>query len=88
MLFLTEYIIQRRIPGANPLNYFDKRFDEFRNGFGANGELWLGLEKIHQLTLAGRWIMEVHLTDWNGHKKFARYNSFKLGPGPRYILTV
>ena len=44
-------IIQRRVDGTLD---FDRTWQEYANGFGVpNGEFWLGLEAIHQLTSAG-----------------------------------
>ena len=81
-----DVVIQKRGQFGNPANYFQKRFDDYRRGFGANGELWLGLDKMHQLTRTGRWSLEVHLTDWQGNRKVAKYEFFKVGPPPRYQL--
>ena len=60
-------MVRRKAAGnGNPVNYFDKTFAEYKEGFSANGEsihmeetlwwkippgeTWLGLETLHQLT--------------------------------------
>ena len=88
LLFIVIVIQKRFYSSGNPIDYFAKTFEEYKRGFGANGELWLGLDKMHQLTMTGIWSLEVHLTDWNGNKEIARYSNFRVGPGPRYSASL
>jgi len=45
-------VLQRRVGGS--VN-FERTWSEYVNGFGDwNNEFWLGLEKIHYLTLSSK----------------------------------
>merc|ERR1719234_983551 len=35
---------------GNPVDYFDKTFAEYQQGFEANGESWIGLNTLYDLT--------------------------------------
>ena len=66
------------------MTYFVKTFEEFRQGFDLNCELWLGLEKMHQLTATGKWELIIDGISWKEGEHFtARYGRFSVGPGPR-----
>ena len=78
--------IQRRGQCGNPPDFFAKTFEEYRRGFAANCELWLGLDKIHELTKTGLWELMIEGTNWKtGQKYTQRYASFRIGPFPRYL---
>lgn len=50
-------------------------------GFGQpDGEYWLGLEPVHQLTSRGDHELLVLLEDWGGRGARAHYDSFSLEP--------
>jgi len=72
----------------NPMDYFDKTFAEYQEGFSANGEVWIGLDKLHQLTSAGSYSLEITMTDYDGSKRQAVYEQFEVGPWDGYILTL
>jgi len=72
----------------NPRDYFDKTFAEYQEVFSANGEVWIGLDKLHQLTSAGSYSLEITMTDYDGKKYKAVYEQFEVGPGDGYVLTV
>ena len=42
------------------------------------GELWLGLRKLHQLTSAGDYSLNITLTDFDGKSYNAYYNQFQV----------
>ena len=82
-------VIQRRGQYNNPQDYFYKTFIEYEEGFGSvDKELWIGLKNMRDLTKEGQWQLRVDLTDWDGKTYFARYDSFAVGPGPRYQLEI
>ena len=50
-----------------------------KRGFGnLNGEFWLGLDKMHQLTKAGRNIIRIELEDIKGKTAYADYDMFAV----------
>lgn len=85
-------VIQRRRDGSVD---FKKDWIQYKEGFGYlspddTTEFWLGNEKIHQLT-AGTTIptvLRIELVDWEGNKRYADYNMFRIGSEPdMYRLT-
>ena len=86
-------VIQQRGQFGNDEQYFAKTFSEYQEGFSSQGELWLGLDKLAQLTGEHSWQLWVELTTWGTgllqpQKLSAFYSSFKVGQGPGYQLTV
>ena len=68
---------------------FQKRYDgsvdfyrgwmDYKQGFGdLSGEFWLGLDKIHRLTVSGSYKLRVDLEDIHGKTAFAEYSSFAV----------
>ncbi|OXA63979.1 Fibrinogen C domain-containing protein 1-A [Folsomia candida] len=86
-------LIQRRgaptLPGSERTN-FERNWEDYENGFGTlDQDFWLGLQTIHELTMAGYTRLRVDLEDWEGHKKYAMYGVFKVGGArDKYKLTV
>ncbi|XP_048196614.1 angiopoietin-related protein 6 [Perognathus longimembris pacificus] len=71
-------VIQRRQDGS--VNFFTT-WQHYKVGFGRpDGEYWLGLEPVHQLTSRGDHELLVLLEDWGGRAARARYDSFSLEP--------
>ncbi|KFB48055.1 AGAP004918-PA-like protein [Anopheles sinensis] len=76
------------------LNRFDgsvnfyRGWQEYKNGFGSlEGEFWLGLDRIHQLTASKPHELVVLLEDYDGNKTHAKYNLFEIGDeGQKYAL--
>ncbi|XP_050082387.1 angiopoietin-related protein 7-like [Anopheles aquasalis] len=62
---------------------FDRNWTDYRNGFGeagsAGADVWIGLERIHQITAAQPCELLVELMDFDGTYKFARYSQFAIG---------
>ncbi|XP_029014527.1 fibrinogen gamma chain [Betta splendens] len=85
-------VIQRRRDGSVK---FDKDWIQYKEGFGYlspddTTEFWLGLEKIHALTISSNipTVLRIELVDWEGNKKYADYNMFRVGPeADMYRLT-
>ena len=56
---------------------FYRGWADYKRGFGnLNGEFWLGLDKIHRLTVSSRNKLRVDLGDVQGNTPFAEYSSF------------
>ena len=82
-------VIQRRGQFGNPSDYFARLWQDYRNGFGkVEGEFWLGLDNMATMTGVGNWQLRVDLTDWDGRQYFALYDHFRVGPGPKYRLSL
>jgi len=73
---------------GNPKTYFDKSFREYQEGFSANGESWLGLDKLHRLTSVASFGLKITMTDFDGKRYTAHYDHFKIGQGDSYTLSV
>ncbi|XP_045904188.1 fibrinogen gamma chain-like isoform X2 [Micropterus dolomieu] len=77
-------VIQRRRDGSVD---FRKDWIQYKQGFGYlssddTTEFWLGLEKMHLLTATSSMpnVLRIELVDWEGNKKYADYNMFRVGP--------
>ncbi|XP_006875140.1 PREDICTED: angiopoietin-related protein 6 [Chrysochloris asiatica] len=71
-------VIQRRQDGS--VNFFTT-WQHYKAGFGRpDGEYWLGLEAVHQLTSRGDHELLVLLEDWGGRGARAHYDGFSLEP--------
>ncbi|XP_055523915.1 ficolin-1-like [Wyeomyia smithii] len=70
-------VIHRRFNGN--VN-FNRSWSEFKNGFGdLQGELWLGLEKMHQITRVGSHELLVLTKLRDGTTRTARFDRFAVG---------
>ena len=80
-------VFQKRFNGAVD---FNRTWDEYEEGFGSlDGEFWLGLHKIHQLTQSGNWTLRVDLENFDGNKAHAEYESFDVGDAAsNYTLNI
>uniref|UniRef100_A0A672GSB8 Microfibril associated protein 4 n=2 Tax=Salarias fasciatus TaxID=181472 RepID=A0A672GSB8_SALFA len=83
----TWTVIQRRMDGS--INFY-RPWDQYKRGFGnAEGEYWLGLDNIHNLTRKKKYELYVDMMDFTGRKVHARYTTFSVGPGcVKYTLKV
>ncbi|XP_032765950.1 angiopoietin-related protein 6 isoform X1 [Rattus rattus] len=71
-------VIQRRQDGS--VNFFTN-WQHYKVGFGRpDGEYWLGLEPVHQVTSRGDHELLILLEDWGGRGARAHYDSFSLEP--------
>jgi len=69
-------VFQKRRDGSVD---FYRAWDEYKRGFGnLNGEFWLGLDKIHRLTVSSSNRLRVDLEDLHGSTAFAEYSSFTV----------
>jgi len=84
----TRIVMLRRKEVGNPVDFFEKTFSEYQAGFEANGESWIGLDTLHQLTSQNSYKLKITMTDYDQKKYVAVYDQFKVGPGDGYVLTV
>ncbi|KAM9154580.1 angiopoietin-2 isoform 2-T2 [Pangshura tecta] len=69
-------VIQRRKDGSVD---FHRTWKEYKMGFGdPAGEYWLGNELVSQLTNQKRYILKIHLKDWEGNEAYSLYEHFYL----------
>ncbi|XP_050964040.1 microfibril-associated glycoprotein 4-like [Labeo rohita] len=71
-------VIQRRMDGS--VNFY-LPWNQYKRGFGnVEGEYWLGLENMYELTHNRNYMLRVDLEDFDGNTVFALYSSFSVGP--------
>ena len=69
-------VFQKRRDGS--VDFF-RAWDDYKRGFGnLNGEFWLGLDKVHRLTVSGGYKLRIDLEDIHGKTAFAEYSSFSV----------
>ncbi|KAL7845148.1 hypothetical protein AOLI_G00233400 [Acnodon oligacanthus] len=80
-------VIQRRMDGS--VNFY-RPWEQYKNGFGnKNGEYWLGLENLYQLTSKRKYELRVDLEDFEGGQVYAQYSNFTVDSEFNgYKLTV
>jgi len=83
-----EIVVLRRKEVGNVADYFEKTFEEYKNGFESKGEIWIGLKKLHQLTNTGTYGLQVILTDFDDVTYQAVYGHFAIGAEDDYTLSV
>ena len=80
-------VFQRRQDGSVD---FYRDWDAYKRGFGnLKGEFWLGLDKIHRLTVKDSKKLRVDLEDNLGNTAFAEYSSISVASEQaKYQLRV
>uniref|UniRef100_A0A8D8FV12 Ficolin-1 n=1 Tax=Culex pipiens TaxID=7175 RepID=A0A8D8FV12_CULPI len=80
-------VIQNRFNGSVD---FYRDWKDYKNGFGSvDGEFWLGLDRIHALTKSQPRELLVHVEDFSGNVKYAKYSSFAVGnENEKYIFKT
>eukprot|EP00112_Aurelia_sp_Birch-Aquarium-sp1_P019125 Seg4670.2 transcript_id=Seg4670.2/GoldUCD/mRNA.D3Y31 product=Ficolin-2 protein_id=Seg4670.2/GoldUCD/D3Y31 len=80
-------VIQRRADGSTN---FIRNWQDYKQGFGnPEGDFWLGLEAIHQLTSLGNVTLRVDLRKVNDTYGFAEYPNTKVhDEAAEYRLTL
>ncbi|XP_059371372.1 microfibril-associated glycoprotein 4-like isoform X1 [Carassius carassius] len=70
-------VFLRRMDGE--VNFF-RPWESYKKGFGnKEGEYWLGLEFLHELTTRYQYKLRVDLEDFEGKKAYSVYDSFSVG---------
>jgi len=77
-----------RKQSENAEDFFNQDFKDYQDGFAANGESWIGLDKLHRLTSERSYSLKITMTDYDNKTFVAVYNNFKVGPGEDYVATV
>ena len=80
-------IIQRRVDASVS---FNKNWDEYVAGFGdVDGNYWLGLEAIHNLTAAQPMSLQIDVVPFNIPAVSIPYEQFHVGDAASdYLLTI
>ncbi len=59
---------------------FNRDWKAYENGFGnLQGNFWLGLEALHNLTKGGNFALRIDLQAADGDRGYAKYTNFKIG---------
>ncbi|KAG8447602.1 hypothetical protein GDO86_014926 [Hymenochirus boettgeri] len=70
-------VFQRREDGS--VNFF-LGWEQYRDGFGKlTGEHWLGLQRLHLLTMQAHYQLRIDLEDFENSTSYALYNTFGVG---------
>ena len=69
---------------------FNRLWADYQAGFGdQGGEFWLGLDTLHNLTMAQSYELWVDMADYAGVKYCAKYAEISVGPeSDKYRLSV
>lgn len=80
-------VIQNRQDGSVD---FYRGWADYKRGFGSKeGEYWLGLDTIHQMTSQEPYMLRIDVEDFNGEKRYALYDSFSVaGEDDNYRLSI
>ncbi|XP_052786287.1 uncharacterized protein LOC128221727 [Mya arenaria] len=79
-------VFQRRFNGS--LDFY-KNFQDYEDGFGSvDGEHWLGLRNVYELTTVGTNDLRIDVMGFNGSKAFEVYSDFLVGQGSNYTLHL
>jgi len=80
-------VFQKRRDGS--VDFF-RAWDDYKRGFGnLNGEFWLGLDKIHRLTVSSSNKLRVDLEDIHSKTAFAEHSSFSVASeNAKYQLSL
>lgn len=70
-------VIQSRDNGAVD---FYRNWSDYKHGFGnAENEYFMGLEKLHHMTAVEPHVLYIHLEDFEGGTRYAKYDHFVVG---------
>ncbi|XP_019366006.1 PREDICTED: ficolin-2-like [Gavialis gangeticus] len=80
-------VFQKRVDDS--VDFF-RDWNSYQKGFGSRlTDFWLGNDNIHLLTSLGTNELRIDLEDFENHKTFAKYSSFKIsGESDKYKLTL
>ena len=75
----SEVTIVRRFDGS--VNFHTPDWSDYRSGFGNDtGELWVGLDILHNLTSTCSYGLHVTMKDFSNHTFWSEYSHFSVGP--------
>ncbi|XP_028411181.1 microfibril-associated glycoprotein 4-like [Dendronephthya gigantea] len=80
-------VFQRRLDGSVD---FYRGWQDYKQGFGnLSGEYWLGLDKIHTMTIISQNELRIDMEDTSGNTRYAHYDLFKVSSeSEKYKLNV
>nr|XP_019931245.2 microfibril-associated glycoprotein 4-like [Aedes albopictus] len=79
-------VFQNRFNGAVD---FYRPWAEYKEGFGAlDGEFWLGLDKLHEITYSGSYELAIQMEGFDGEKAVARYSEFAIGSEAEFYNLI
>ena len=69
---------------------FQRNYADYESGFGhRNGDFWIGLQTIHQLTTSPCTELRIDMETYKGKKYVAKYSTFKVGSEEEgYVLKI
>jgi len=60
---------------------FRRGWEDYKNGFGSlEGDFWLGLESLYQITKDRKFELRIDMIDWTMNSAVATYGQFSVGP--------
>ncbi|KAM8701534.1 hypothetical protein ACLKA7_002415 [Drosophila subpalustris] len=73
---------------SSDLNFF-RNWTEYKRGFGnLAGDFFVGLDKLHAITVSQPHELYIYLEDFDGNKRFARYDEFLIGnETDKYVMA-
>jgi hypothetical protein len=80
-------VIQRRVDNTTD---FYRDWNDYVEGFGEpDGNYWMGLEAMHQMTNSGDMELRVDLQKFDGSSAYATYTTFSVGDiRTKYRLSI
>lgn len=80
-------VFQRRQDGSVD---FERTWADYKTGFGnLEGEFWIGKENLHALTSAGFNELRIDMEDFEGNRRYAKYNNFNVkSESENYAIDV
>ena len=88
VLSVNDWIVfQQRVDGTLS---FNRGWAEYRNGFGTyNTNFWMGLEKLHQLTRSGKYMLRLEVFTQAGKWLSDEYDTFSIESEPaKYKINM
>ena len=80
-------VFQKRFNGS--VNFY-RNWTEYQHGFGdLSREFWLGLEKIHRMSMGTENVLRIEMEDFEGEQRYAEYRPFQvLNECEQYKLVI